>query len=367
MRVLFDAYWWVEGPLSNQMVQREFIRTWLRDYPGDEAVLVVPQAHLPQARASAPAGAMVIGTRARPHAVAMALAVPVLARRRHADVAVTHNFTPLAGPAVVFVHDVLFQTNPEWFTPAERAYFAGIPLLARRARALTTSSANEARRIRAANPALRAVHPVGLTISPELATISPRRPADLPPVTDFVLTVGRLNVRKNLAATIAGALAGGAVSPDRPLVVVGESDGRSAQLGPAADTARRDGAVVFLRRVDDAELAWLYAHTGLFVFLSLDEGYGLPPVEAAHFGAPVLASDLALFHETLGPRARFVDPRDDAAIAAAITRELADPAPRRPADSAAGVAERWSASVRSLREVAVAAIGGGSTTADRRR
>ena len=50
MRVAFDAYWWKAGPLSNQMVQRAFIINWLRDYPDDDVVLMVPSAHVAEAR-----------------------------------------------------------------------------------------------------------------------------------------------------------------------------------------------------------------------------------------------------------------------------------------------------------------------------
>ena len=54
--------------------------------------------------------------------------------------------------------------------------------------------------------------------------------------------------------------------------------------------------------------------------LALDEGFGLPAVEAAKFGAPVLASDIPVFRETLGSYGTLIAPQDTEAIAAAARR-----------------------------------------------
>lgn len=358
MRVVFDAYWWVEGPLSNQMVQREFITTWLRDY-ADEAILVVPAADVDRVRAQVASHVQVRGTHARPHALAAAAVLPRIARQMRADVIVSHNFTPLFGRSVTFIHDVLFQTNPRWFTPAERVYLAPIPLLARRADAVATSSHEEAQRIRWSNPRLRQVRPVGLALGTGLTEAHPARPQSMPDVAEFVLTVGRLNVRKNLARTVEAAVSSGSITPERPLLVVGEPDGRTEGLGDDVVSARREGVLVFLDRVDDAELAWLYGNAQLFAFLSLGEGYGLPPLEAMHFGAPTLVSDIPVFHETLGGDAHFVDPRDTAAIAAEFTRLLTAPARPRAATRAdvKSSAQDWTACTARLRDIACSVTG----------
>ncbi len=362
MRVVFDAYWWVEGPLSNQMVQRRLIEAWLADHPEDTGVLVVPRAHLAAARADAPNGVEVVGTAARPHAVAAATVLGELARRRRADVVVAHNFTPVTGAAVTFVHDVLFVTNPEWFTPAERLYLWPIPLLARRAGAVATSSAHEAERIRTATRGLQLVRPVGLAVNPELTAAAPARPAALGGVEDFLLTVSRLNVRKNLDRLIQAALSAGTATPTRPLVVVGEPEGRAADLGAAADTARSQGSLRFLDRVDDAQLAWLYGHTSLFCYPSLDEGFGLPPVEALAFGARILASDIPVFRETLRERATYVDPKDPEAMAAALSSLLGSgPARQAPVED-----RSWSQCAGALRDLAIEVVAARGSPTPRR-
>jgi len=65
-------------------------------------------------------------------------------------------------------------------------------------------------------------------------------------------------------------------------------------------------------------LKWLYTHCALFVCLSLDEGFGLPVVEAATLGCRVLASDIPVFRETIGCHATFVDALDVDGISRAI-------------------------------------------------
>ena len=323
MRVLLDGYWWHEGPPSNSMVQRELVRGWARTHPEDELVIAVPAAHLDAVREHVPAGAELVGVRRRPHGVSVMSEYPSALRRARADVAVTHNFVPWGVPSVVFLHDVLFQDQPRWFTPAERLYLAPVTALLPRAGAVVTSSAHEARRIERRNPRIGQVRPIGIAPDPRLATLPPVRPQVLAGVDDFVLTVGRLNVRKNLGTAIAAAVRTGEIGPARPLVVVGGPDGRGPGFGPAALQAIEDGAVVLTGHVADAELAWLYRNAALFVFLSLDEGFGLPPVEALSFGTPVVASDIGVFRETIGAHARLVDPHDVDAAAAAIRQELA--------------------------------------------
>ncbi|MEQ1785934.1 MAG: glycosyltransferase family 1 protein [Acidimicrobiales bacterium] len=350
MRVLFDGYWWVRGPVSNRQVQREIVRHWIDAFPDDDAVLVL--RHADADAADLPPRTTVRTTRLWPHGLASIAHYPWLARRVGADVIVTHNFTPWSQPSAVFVHDVMFQTSPEWFTRAERAYFWPIPRLLPRADVVATSSRHEAERIAARNPRVRrAVEAIGLAVGTELAHADPARPEGVAADERYVLSVGRLNVRKNLGRTFDGALASGAVSPTRPLLVVGEPEGVRTEVDPSVRRAIDDGTVRFLGRVDDANLAWLYAHAELFVFLSLDEGFGLPPLEALSFGCPVLASDIPVLRETLGPHARYVDPLDVSAIARAMA-ELAD-APERVVPPAL---PQWDDTVRRLRSAVLAAV-----------
>lgn len=70
--------------------------------------------------------------------------------------------------------------------------------------------------------------------------------------------------------------------------------------------------------VSDKTLIGLYQGAMAFVFPSLYEGFGIPPLEAQKCGSPVIAADIPALRETLGGSAHFVDPLDVADIALAL-------------------------------------------------
>lgn len=345
MRVLFDGFWWEGGPVSGKVVLREMVHAWLREHPQDDLVLAVPAHDVETVRAQVPADVEVVGLRSRPQALAAALELPIVARRLRPDITIVQNYTPVVGRSAVFIHDVLFKTNPEWFTRLERIYFSPMTVLARRASAVFTSSATEARRIERCAPALGTVAPVGLAVASSLKAQTPTPPAGVEPDQRFLLSVCRLNIRKNLQTAIAAALDAEHVTADCPLLVVGELEGKAAAQTPEVRRAVETGVVRFLGTVTEAELRWLYERAALFVFLSLGEGFGLPPVEALDFGCPVLASDLPIFRETLGDGAVFAPAMDVRAAAevmdAAAAGTLSLPATPRPYS--------WGESVRLMR------------------
>lgn len=347
MRVLFDGFWWVNGPVSNKQVMKEFVLAWEREFPNDELVLAVPRGDLTEIRRELPSRIDLVGTRLRPQGISAIVELPFIARRVHADVTVAHNFTPLFGRSAVFVHDLMFIDHPEWFTGRERAYFALMPATLGRATWVLTSSSSEADRISRLARKHPKVFPVGLGLSRGLAEATQRKPAGLEDLDGFLLSVGRLNARKNLGAAIEGAIASGVVGPRTPLLIVGEPGGKRAELPPVAREAVESGSVRFLGFIDDDELAWLYAGALVFLFLSLDEGFGMPTLEAAAFGAPVVASDIPVFREILGARAHYVDPHGIAAIAAAIGKAAAA-APVEPVD-VDGLGYSWEQSARRIR------------------
>lgn len=299
----------------------EFIRAWARRYPADAVFLAIPGTAPPSP--APPPGATILRARLAPHGISAMAWLPRLARQARADLVLSQNFTPLTGRAAVFIHDVLFQTNPEWFSRRERAYLAPIPVLARRAEVVLTSSASEAERIRSRNPGLPRVVPVGLAVKTSLLTATPQRPDLAFDVDSFLLSVGRLNVRKNLRTGLAAAIASGTLSPQRPLLVVGAPDGPGEQFDAQISEAIADGRIVFLGALSDAEVVWLYRHARCLIFLSRDEGFGLPPVEAQTFGCPVVVSDIPVMREVCGAGALFVDPDDVLAAASAIRGAVA--------------------------------------------
>jgi glycosyltransferase involved in cell wall biosynthesis len=116
---------------------------------------------------------------------------------------------------------------------------------------------------------------------------------------------------------------------DLHLVLTGPEAWDFAPLAAAlADLGALRERVVFTGYVDDADLAPLYSGALAFVFPSLYEGFGLPPLEAMQCGAPVITSDTSSLPEVVGDAGVLVEPHDRAALAQAILDVYRDPARR---------------------------------------
>ncbi len=80
---------------------------------------------------------------------------------------------------------------------------------------------------------------------------------------------------------------------------------------------------------DDSLLASLYRGASLFVYPSLYEGFGIPPLEAMSFGCPVVSGNASSLPEVVGDAAELFDPGSPSALLAAIERVLGDSAYRK--------------------------------------
>lgn len=352
LRVLFDAYWWSAGPPSGRHVVRSLVRTWVEDHPRDQVTLVVRPAAVDAVQhelreLGLPAAVRPAPAYARVHAIAAMASGR--GPERH-DVVITQNFgaRPKDAVSAVFVHDAMFAEHPEWFGRRERAYLSALRPSLRRADVVFTSSNTEAGRIARVWPeTAERVKAVGLHPPRDFAEAIDRRPrgiGDAP----FLLAVGRINVRKNLRRLVEAFLRDPLPS-DHRLFVVGQPDGL-AELVPVGDDR-----VVVLDHIDDAELRWLYRHASLFAFPSLDEGFGLPLVEARSLGARAVVSDIPVFRE-LALADDYFDPRSVDDIARTLAGAHAHQAPSAPAPTGS-----WSDTVDAMREAVCAAMKEGRT------
>lgn len=94
----------------------------------------------------------------------------------------------------------------------------------------------------------------------------------------------------------------------------------------------------------DAEVTFAYDHARALLQPSLVEGFGLPMIEAAAYGLPIIASDLPVFHEIVGDYAIYVEPCNVAALTNAISS-----CPQRDPGSNAFVVQDWAASLAQMR------------------
>ncbi|MCJ1695090.1 MULTISPECIES: glycosyltransferase family 4 protein [Rathayibacter] len=148
---------------------------------------------------------------------------------------------------------------------------------------------------------------------------------------EYVLSVGTLEPRKGLVSLIAAF--GGASAPAIPLLIVGPTGWGELDIAAVADEQGLDEhRVRALGVLSDADLAVVLDRATLFVYPSIAEGFGLPVLEAMHFGVPVVHSDDAALLEVAADAGVAVE-RGDAEdyperLALAMSSVLSDPALR---------------------------------------
>ena len=108
------------------------------------------------------------------------------------------------------------------------------------------------------------------------------------------------------------------------LLIIGDEISKYATLRRAVHRYNLHKYVRFLGFVPDRTLAVLYRLADVFVFPSLYEGFGLPPLEAMASGTPVVTSNVSSLPEVVGDAALLVDPYDTDAIAGGIRLVLTD-------------------------------------------
>ena len=146
----------------------------------------------------------------------------------------------------------------------------------------------------------------------------------------YCLHVGTVEPRKNLPALLAAwRLLRAAGDEPPPLVLAGQLGWKSEGLARDIRAAADEGWLLHFGYVGTDELVALYRGAAVVALPSWYEGFGLPVVEAMALGAPVLLSDIPVFHEVAGDAALYAPPADPAAWAAALARLLADEPLRR--------------------------------------
>ncbi len=143
---------------------------------------------------------------------------------------------------------------------------------------------------------------------------------------DFLLAVGSLQPRKNLVRLIrAYARLRSEVPNFSPqLVIVGRKLWLADEIFAEIRRQRWAEDVILTGYVDDADLPKLYRQATAFVYPSLFEGFGLPPVEAMACGTPVVTSNVSSLPEVTGGAALLIDPMDQGSIESALLTIIQD-------------------------------------------
>ena len=293
----------------------------------------------------APTRASNLVTAAKRNVPGGALAARMLQQRRFARGAAAHrlalyhepNFLAnrFDGPMVVTVHDLSWIRYPEAH-PGQRVRTMNREMpgvIERATRIITDSSFIRDEVIAQFGVAAARVTAIPLGVEerfrplaePECAAALARHGLRFG---EYVLVVGTIEPRKNVATALAAyARLPESLRRRYPLAVAGMEG-----WGPQSVAAQRLGYV------PDDELPALYSGARAFVYPSLYEGFGLPPLEAMACGSPVIVSDRGSLPEVAGDAGILVDAHDDGALAARLQALLEDDALRE-RHSQAGLAQ----------------------------
>ena len=241
---------------------------------------------------------------------------------------------PAKARRVVTIHDMIPFVHPETHARLTNVLFQHyIPRTLRRVDAVVTVSEASKRDILRFYPiASDAVHVIHNGIS---HCFRPRSESEISAVRHryklperYILSVGALQQRKNLATLFRAFRQILQRGFDRHLVIVGREAWKTDDTFAALHELGLEAKVSFTGYVADEDLPAVYSGAEVFVFPSLYEGFGLPPLEAMACGTPVIASSASSLPEVVGNAGLLIDPLDFGGFANAIeavltNRELA--------------------------------------------
>ena len=265
------------------------------------------------------------------------LSIPLTLRRVKVDLFhAPHYVVPplITQRFVVTIHDCIHLRFPQYLPNRAALYYARtmMTMAARRSqRILTVSQASKedilnylkvpASKVEVIYNALD--ERLALTPTPEEVDRVRQRFLLTSP---FMLYAGNIKPHKNVDRLVeAFSLLKKRGFEDVKLLIIGDEISKYPNLRRLVHRYQLHQHVRYLGFVPDHTLAVLYRLASAFVFPSLFEGFGLPPLEAMAAGAPVITSNVSSLPEVVGDAALLIDPLDAGAIANAMERILSDP------------------------------------------
>ncbi len=202
---------------------------------------------------------------------------------------------------IMAIHDLSFLENPKWFSKEYYYYYKVMtPLAARTSKRIITVSnfsKSEIMKFYEFVPSDK-IFVVYNAISEDFYKKNKKRDKQA-----YFLAVSSMDPRKNFTRLIHAFES----IKEYKLLIVG---GKNKVYGEL-DNNTNNKNVKFLGRVSDEELINLYINAEAFIYPSLYEGFGIPPLEAMALGCPVLASDIPVLHEVCNDAAIYFNPMDE--------------------------------------------------------
>jgi glycosyltransferase involved in cell wall biosynthesis len=236
---------------------------------------------------------------------------------------------------VTSIFDIAYERVPDLFQPAQRAWLRWlVPWSARRADHILTLSEHSKKDIAEtygiAEDKITVTHLAASdAFIPHSKEKSKERLAQRYGIEgDFILYLGRLQARKNLARLIEAYALVRKAGFSQTLVIAGKRDSLFEPVQARIKELKLEQNILLPGYVHAEDVPIFYSAAEVFVYPSLYEGFGLPVIEAMSCGVPVITSRGSSLEEVAGTAALSIDPLDVEAIAQAIVKVLGDTALR---------------------------------------
>ena len=335
MKIGVDAKWYFSGPPSTRTMLQNLLPCLFKFYPQHEWIIFLDkkdkQLGFPFQQPNITLHYVWAGI----NMLSNLLTLPYHNRKHNPDIMIFQTFPSFRqkGIAIAFIHDVLFNNYPQYFTWKEKLYFLPLRWLTPTAKRIVVTSEFVAKELVRYNyrKHYNEIDIVPLGISADFKPAEQMDPCLLQKVKEkfnlpdsFILFVGRLNARKNIESLLKAI----PLLRDNSIVVVivGGADGKPTCIEKILSDPRLQKRVLMTGSVTSTELPAIYAMATLFCFPSYAEGFGLPPLEAMAAGVPAVVSDTTSLPEVCGDAPVYIDSNNPENIANALSHLLENPA-----------------------------------------
>jgi glycosyltransferase involved in cell wall biosynthesis len=294
---------------------------------------------------------------------------PQLANRVGADLWHGPHYTAplrLDIPSVVTVHDLTFFEHPEWHERSKVRFFR--PMIrssTARAGAIISVSAHTERRLQAVlaptAPTFVAPHGVDHERFSTDADGDQTRLRRAGIITPYLAFAATLEPRKDVPTLIRAFARIAESLPELKLVIAGRDGWGAEAVRKAAAASGHTTRIMRVGWMDDDVLPAFFRHAEAVAYPSLEEGFGLPALEALACGAALITTTGSAMEDVVGTAAALVPPSDERALAASITRICTDRAEQlrlRTAGPVRAAKFTWEASANQHLAAYAAALGG---------
>lgn len=223
---------------------------------------------------------------------------------------------------ILVIHDLIYLRNPEWFSKKfTYQYKFLIPKIAKNAlKVVTVSEFSKKEIIELLNIPEEKIEVAYNSVSDEFVSYIDKNYKNV--YGDYILAVSSLDPRKNFKNLI---LAYNKLNlKDIRLLIVGAKNTKVFGDNELDNIINNNPNITFTGYVSDRELANLYKNAKIFVYTSLYEGFGIPPLEAMACGCPTVVSNISSIPEVCSDAAYYINPHDINNIARGIYEVLND-------------------------------------------